>query len=74
MLSKVRQFLAKVYIQLFHYRITALQGILFLFFYKIIYPNLIVGVNLKIWGKFYIYIYFALQSHPAKLVPTAHDF
>lgn len=42
---------------MFFYRLSLLKGILYLYFYKIVFQSFKVGSNPKIWGKFYIFIY-----------------
>ena len=49
--------IAQLYAATFYYRVPRLFGILYLSFYKILYPNFQVGSNAKIWGKFFITIY-----------------
>ena len=47
-------FLGKLYCAIYIYRLTRFWGALYLWFFKIAYPGLVVGRNPKIWGTFSI--------------------
>lgn len=59
---KLRQRLCQEYQLIFLMKYPELKGKAWLQFYKLLYPNFQIGINPKIWGRFYITMYDPLDG------------